>query len=141
MIYDTGGLSLKPKVGMCGMKHDMGGSAGLFGGFRAAAQLRLPRKITLMLAIVENSIGPRAVRNDDNLTMKSGKTVEINNTDAEGRLVLADCVSHVSNGLDGGAPDAILDVATPTGAVSVATGKKHARWRSAFSRRAGGRET
>jgi len=114
VIYDTGGLGLKPKDGMCGMKHDMGGSAGVLGGFQAAVQLKLPRKITLILAIVENAIGPNAFRHDDILTMKSGKTVEINNTDAEGRLVLADCVSHASNCLGG--VDVILDMATLTGA-------------------------
>lgn len=107
------------------MKHDMGGSAGVLGGFRAAVRLRLPRrKVSLLLAIVENAIGPSAVRHDDILTMKSGKTVEVNNTDAEGRLILADCVSHASSML--GRVDVILDMATLTGAVSVATGKKHA---------------
>ena len=125
VVYDTGGLSLKPKVGMCGMKHDMGGSAGVLGAFMAAATLRLPRRVTAILAIVENAIGPNAVRNDDILTMKSGRTVEINNTDAEGRLILADCVSHASNSLDEGV-DVILDMATLTGAQLVTTGKKHA---------------
>jgi len=126
VIYDTGGLSLKPKTGMSGMKHDMGGSAGVLGGFQAAVQLQVPKKITLILAIVENAIGPDAVRNDDILTMKSGKTVEINNTDAEGRLVLADCVSYASNSIQGGEVDLILDMATLTGAQLVCTGKKHA---------------
>lgn len=124
VVYDTGGLALKPKVGMCGMKHDMGGSAGVLGGFQAAVQLKLPQKITLVLAIVENAIGNAAVRNDDILTMKSGKTVEINNTDAEGRLILADCVSHASTSI--GKVNVILDMATLTGAVSITTGKKHA---------------
>lgn len=124
VIYDTGGLSLKPKAGMCGMKHDMGGSAGVLGGFQAAVQLELPTKISLVLAIVENAIGPEAVRNDDILTMKSGKTVEINNTDAEGRLILADCVSYASNSIPD--VDVILDMATLTGAQLITTGKKHA---------------
>lgn len=124
VIYDTGGLSLKPKTGMGGMKHDMGGSAGVLGGFEAAVKLQVPKKITLILAIVENAIGPAAVRNDDILTMKSGKTVEINNTDAEGRLILADCVSYASNSI--GDVDLILDMATLTGAQLVTTGKKHA---------------
>jgi probable aminopeptidase NPEPL1 len=124
VVYDTGGLSLKSKAGMCGMKHDMGGSAGVLGGFQAAVQLKASKKVTLILAIVENAIGPDAVRNDDILTMKSGKTVEINNTDAEGRLVLADCVSHASNVVEG--VDVILDMATLTGAQLVCTGKKHA---------------
>ena len=124
VVYDTGGLSLKSKAGMCGMKHDMGGSAGVLGGFQAAAELKVSKKVTLILAIVENAIGPDAVRNDDILTMKSGKTVEINNTDAEGRLILADCVSHASNMVEG--VDVILDMATLTGAQLVCTGKKHA---------------
>lgn len=102
----------------------MGGSAGVLGGFQAAVRLRLPRKLTLILAIVENAISQHAVRNDDVLTLKSGKTVEINNTDAEGRLILADCVAHASNQL--GPVDVILDMATLTGAQLVCTGKKHA---------------
>jgi len=96
------------------MKHDCGGSAGVLGGFVAAVTLKLPVKLTLILAIVENAIGPDSFRNDDILTMKSGKTVEVNNTDAEGRLILADCVSHASNQLED--VDLILDMATLTGA-------------------------
>lgn len=124
VCYDTGGLSLKPKTGMPGMKHDMGGSAGLLGAFKAAVELKIPKKITLILGIVENAIGPKAVRNDDILTMYSGKTVEINNTDAEGRLVLGDLVAHASKHIEG--LDIIVDMATLTGAQLVTTGKKHA---------------
>ena len=124
VIYDTGGLGLKPKASMCGMKHDMGGSAGLLGGFMAAVELKVPQKITLILAVVENSIGPESFRNDDILTMKSGKTVEVNNTDAEGRLILSDCVNYASNSI--GKVDVILDMATLTGAQGVCTGQKHA---------------
>jgi probable aminopeptidase NPEPL1 len=102
----------------------MGGSAGVLGGFKAAVELKIPKKITLILGIVENAIGPDSVRNDDILTMYSGKSVEINNTDAEGRLVLADCVAHASKHIDGA--DIILDMATLTGAQLVTTGKKHA---------------
>ena len=102
----------------------MGGSAGVLGGFKAAVELKVPKKITLILAIVENAIGPKAFRNDDILTMYSGKTVEINNTDAEGRLVLADCVAHASKNIKG--VDIIMDMATLTGAQLVTTGKKHA---------------
>ena len=102
----------------------MGGSAGVLSGFQAAVQLKLPRKITLILPIVENAVGPDSVRNDDILTMKSGKTVEINNTDAEGRLILGDAVSHASNSI--GKVDTILDMATLTGAVCITTGTKHA---------------
>jgi probable aminopeptidase NPEPL1 len=102
----------------------MGGSAGVLGGFKAAVELKVPKKITLILAIVENAIGPNAFRNDDILTMYSGKTVEINNTDAEGRLVLADCVAYASKHVKG--VDVIMDMATLTGAQLVTTGKKHA---------------
>ena len=123
VVYYTYGLSLKSKAGMCGMKHDMGGSDGVLGGFQAAVEIKASKKVTLILAIVENAIGPDAVWNDDILTMKSGKMVEINNTDAEGRLVLYDCVSHASNIIDG--VDVILDMATLTGAQLVCTGKKH----------------
>ena len=124
VVYDTGGLALKSKVGMCGMKHDCGGSAGVLGGFVAAVKAQIPAKLTLILAIVENSIGPESFRNDDILTMKSGKTVEINNTDAEGRLILADCVSHASNQLED--VDLIVNMATLTGAQCVTTGSCHA---------------
>lgn len=90
----------------------------------AAVQLGVSRKITLILAIVENAIGPDSFRNDDILTMKSGKTVEINNTDAEGRLILSDCVSYASSCLD--KVDVIMDMATLTGAQGIATGDLHA---------------
>ncbi len=124
VVYDTGGLALKSKVGMCGMKHDCGGSAGVLGGFVSAVTLGLPIKLTLILAIVENAIGPESFRNDDILTLKSGKTVEVNNTDAEGRLILADCVSHASNQL--GDVDLIVNMATLTGAQCITTGSCHA---------------
>mmetsp|Transcript_23394 Transcript_23394/g.35567 ORF Transcript_23394/g.35567 Transcript_23394/m.35567 type:complete len:551 (-) Transcript_23394:102-1754(-) len=124
VVYDTGGLSLKGKEGMPGMKHDMGGSAGVLAGFKAAVQLKVPTKITLILGIAENAIGPKALRNDDILKMYSGKTVEINNTDAEGRLILGDCVCHASRNIP--ELDIILDMATLTGAQLICTGKKHA---------------
>lgn len=123
IVYDTGGLALKSKAGMPGMKHDMAGSSGVLGGFVAAVKLKLPRRITLILAIAENAIGPDALRNDDVITLYSGKTVEINNTDAEGRLVLGDCVAHASKHLEN--LDLIVDMATLTGAQSITTGKKH----------------
>ena len=90
----------------------------------SAVQMRIPKKVTLILALVENAISQSALRNDDIITMRSGKTVEINNTDAEGRLVLADCVSYASSSkLDA---NLILDMATLTGAQGIATGQKHA---------------
>ena len=126
IIYDTGGLSLKPKTGMCGMKHDMAGSAGMLGGFYAAVQSGQVRqkRIVLILCLAENAIGPTAFRNDDILTMYSGKTVEINNCDAEGRLVLADGVAHATRHVQ--SLDLVVDMATLTGAQLITTGKRHA---------------
>jgi probable aminopeptidase NPEPL1 len=124
IVYDTGGLSLKSKDGMPGMKVDMGGSAGVLGGFMAAVQMKLPKRITLVLCLAENAIGPTAVRNDDILTLYSGKTVEVNNTDAEGRLVLADGVAYATKNIEN--LDLVVDMATLTGAQLVAAGKTHA---------------
>eukprot|EP00741_Cyanophora_paradoxa_P022922 tig00021525_g22142.t1 len=125
IVYDTGGLSIKGTDGMCGMKRDMGGSAGVLHAFAALVGGGLAKDIALhcILCLAENAIGPEATRNDDILYMYSGKTVEINNTDAEGRLVLADGLAYAVKHLQ---PDVILDMATLTGAQGVATGQKHA---------------
>lgn len=123
ITYDTGGLSIKSKTGMVGMKTDLGGAAAVLGAFWATARLGLPRKVTAAICIAENSIGPRATRPDDVLEMYSGRTVEVNNTDAEGRLVLADGVAFLSKHHH---CDVMVDVATLTGAQLVATGKRHA---------------
>lgn len=123
LVYDTGGLSLKTKEGMPGMKRDMGGAAAVLGAFLAAVKLGTPARIHALLCLAENAIGPNAVRNDDILTLYSGKTVELNNTDAEGRLVLGDGVAWASKHL---APDVVVDMATLTGAQLMATGKRHA---------------
>ena len=106
------------------MKHDMGGASGLLGGFFSAVELNVKKKVHCILCLAENSIGPTAFRNDDILSMYSGKTVEVNNCDAEGRLVLADGVAHATKNIDG--LDLVVDMATLTGAQLVATGKKHA---------------
>jgi probable aminopeptidase NPEPL1 len=124
IIYDTGGLSIKVGGIMCGMKHDMGGAAGLFGAFITAVQLKLPIELNCVLCCADNAISARAVRNDDILVMKSGVTVEVNNTDAEGRLVLGDGVYHACTEL-GPAPDVLIDMATLTGAQGITTGLKH----------------
>jgi probable aminopeptidase NPEPL1 len=123
IVYDTGGLSIKSKTGMPGMKGDMGGAAAVLGAFYAAASSAVDYAITAVLCLAENAVGPDATRPDDILVMKSGKTVEINNTDAEGRLVLADGVAWCA--AEAGA-DLIVDMATLTGAALVATGKVHA---------------
>lgn len=123
IVYDTGGLSLKGKDGMPGMKGDMGGAAAVLGAFVAAVRAGVDYRLTAVLCLAENSIGARATRPDDIIRMHSGKTVEINNTDAEGRLVLADGVSWVCATQS---PDVVVDLATLTGAALVATGKVHA---------------
>ena len=123
ITYDTGGLSLKTKTGMVGMKTDMGGAAAVLGAFWAACRLQIRREITAVLCIAENSIGADATRPDDVLRMYSGRTVEVNNTDAEGRLVLADGLAWLAKHVK---PDLIVDCATLTGAQLVATGKRHA---------------
>jgi probable aminopeptidase NPEPL1 len=124
IVYDTGGLAIK-WTGMNGMKHDMGGSAGVLGGFYAAVRLRTRRKIRLLLCLAENAIGPKSIRNDDIVTLYSGKTVEINNSDAEGRLVLSDAVAHVTRHYADDT-ELVVDMATLTGAQLIATGKIHA---------------
>merc|ERR1712127_1087045 len=103
----------------------MGGSAGTFGAFLALAKgggLASGRPLHLVLCIADNAIGPEMFLQDDIITGYSGLSVEINNTDAEGRLVLADGVSHVAKHLD---CDLIVDMATLTGAQGISTGSHH----------------
>lgn len=123
ITYDTGGLSIKSKTGMPGMKTDMGGAAAVLAAFEAAVRMRVHRRLTAILCIAENAVGPDALRPDDVITMFSGRTVEVNNTDAEGRLVLADGVAWAVRNR---APSVLVDLATLTGAQGVATGKLHA---------------
>ncbi len=123
VVYDTGGLSIKPKTGMPGMKSDMAGAAAVLAAFGAAARTGFPDRLHAILCLAENSVGSNAFRPDDILTMYSGKTVEVNNTDAEGRLVLADGVAYAVKHLS---PDILVDMATLTGAQLVSTGRKHA---------------
>jgi len=109
IVYDTGGLSLKSKTGMPGMKSDMGGAAAVLSAFEAAVRLGVDGPLTAVLCIAENAIGPGATRPDDILHMYSGRTVEVNNTDAEGRLVLADGVAWVARHRE---PSLVVDMAT-----------------------------
>ncbi|CAM40816.1 putative aminopeptidase [Leishmania braziliensis MHOM/BR/75/M2904] len=125
IVYDTGGLAIKSRDGMCTMKHDMGGAAAVFCGLLCLAMLHAPIEATSILCLADNAVGPCSQRNDDILRMKSGVTVEINNTDAEGRLVLADGVYHASKELSY-TPSIIVDMATLTGAQGIATGQHHA---------------
>lgn len=123
ITFDTGGLHLKARGMMESMKSDMGGAAAVLGAFRVLATLAPKVKLSALLCIAENAIGPGAYKPDDILVLHSGKTVEINNTDAEGRLLLADGVSYAARVLGA---DYILDAATLTGAQLIATGYLHA---------------
>ncbi|GAA4064584.1 leucyl aminopeptidase [Microbacterium laevaniformans] len=121
ITFDTGGLSLKPPAGMVGMKYDMAGAATVLAVVRAAAQLRLPVRVSGWLCLADNMPSGRATRPGDVLRILGGTTVEVLNTDAEGRLVLADGLVAASRTH----PDVIIDVATLTGAISVALGSRH----------------
>ncbi|MCA9657068.1 MAG: leucyl aminopeptidase family protein [Myxococcales bacterium] len=122
VTYDTGGLNLKIQGHMSNMKCDMGGSAAVLGAFRVLAANGCKHKVSVILCLAENAIGPKAYKPDDVLRMHSGKTVEINNTDAEGRLCLASGVSYAARVLKA---DTVIDAATLTGAQMVATGLLH----------------
>ncbi|EQD67515.1 cytosol aminopeptidase, partial [mine drainage metagenome] len=119
ITFDTGGINLKVQGGIEEMKFDMGGAAGVLGAFLAAVELRLSINLVCVVAAVENMPDGDAYRPSDVLTTMSGKTVEVLNTDAEGRLVLCDALTYVQRF----EPQAIVDAATLTGACVVALGK------------------
>jgi leucyl aminopeptidase len=121
ITFDSGGLSLKPPASMIGMKYDMTGAATVLSVVVAAARLRLPVAVTGWLCLAENLPSGSAIRPNDVLRIRGGRTVEVLNTDAEGRLVLADGLTAASEEQ----PDALLDVATLTGAASVALGNRY----------------
>lgn len=118
VTFDTGGISLKPGVGMDEMKFDMCGAASVFGAIKAAAELQLPMNIIGIVPAVENMPGGKATRPGDIVTSMSGQTVEILNTDAEGRLILCDALTY-SEKYD---PDCVIDIATLTGAMIITLG-------------------
>jgi leucyl aminopeptidase len=120
ITYDTGGLNLKVS-GMETMKDDMSGGAAVLGTIKAAAALGLKVNIVGVIASTDNAIGPNSYKPGDVYRSYSGKTVEITNTDAEGRLVLADAVSYVEDKLK---PSRIIDLATLTGAIIVSLGEE-----------------
>ncbi len=124
LVYDTGGLFLKiVDSRMLTMKCDMGGAAAVLGAFVLLAKGGLKRRVVAALAMAENAIGPDAYRPDDVIEMHSGKTMEVNNTDAEGRIALADAASYVGRNFP---VKVLIDAATLTGAQLMATGKYHA---------------
>ncbi|HXH74619.1 MAG TPA: leucyl aminopeptidase [Bacteriovoracaceae bacterium] len=122
ITFDTGGYSLKPGANMAGMKNDMGGSATVYGAFRAAVLEKAPVKITCILAMTDNAVNSLATFPDAIITGRNGKTVEILNTDAEGRLILADALDYACDQN----PHYIIDAATLTGACLVALGNQMA---------------
>lgn len=119
VTFDTGGYNLKPAGGINDMKHDMGGAAAVVGAFKALAGRKANAKVVGIVGLVENRISDRAYLPSDIITTMAGKTVEIGNTDAEGRLVLADALTYIQRKYD---PEKVFDFATLTGACLQALG-------------------
>lgn len=122
VVFDAGGISLKPAEKMDEMKMDMGGAAAVLGTMFAAAQLKLPVNLVAVIPAVENMPSGTAIRPGDILTSLSGKTIEVLNTDAEGRLILADALTYVERFH----PRVVIDLATLTGACIIALGNQAA---------------
>jgi leucyl aminopeptidase len=122
VTFDSGGLSIKPAGGMADMKFDMSGGAAVIEAMAAIARLALPVRVLGVVGATENMPSGRSVRPGDIVRAMNGTTIEVNNTDAEGRLVLADCLAHAVN--EGA--ERLVDVATLTGAVVVALGGANA---------------
>ncbi|CAM5218781.1 putative cytosol aminopeptidase OS=Ureibacillus acetophenoni OX=614649 GN=pepA PE=3 SV=1 [Ureibacillus acetophenoni] len=118
VTYDTGGYSIKPKTGMVGMKGDMGGAAAVLGAMRIVGELRPDQNVVAVIGATDNMISSDAMKPDDVITTYSGKTVEVLNSDAEGRLVLADAVTYAKQH----GANYLIDVATLTGGVITALG-------------------
>jgi leucyl aminopeptidase len=123
ITYDTGGISIKPRESMVPMKTDMSGAAAVLGTLLGCGPSGVRRPVTGLLPLAENAFGASSYRPGDVITVHGGTTVEILNTDAEGRMVLADALSYAATTLD---PDVIIDIATLTGAASQGLGKRHA---------------
>ena len=119
VTFDTGGVSLKPREGMNKMKYDMSGSAAVIGLFASLATLELPFRVVGLIPSAENAIGSRAFKPGDVIRAMDGTTIEVTNTDAEGRLLLADALVYAKRFT----PAAVVDLATLTGAMSIALGR------------------
>jgi len=123
ITFDTGGYALKPAAGMDAMKTDMAGAASIIAAALAIAELKLPIAINAYACLAENMISDNATRPGDVITTLSGKTVEVLNPDAEGRLVMADGLTRaIADGKKSGGLDGLIDVATLTGAQIIALG-------------------
>ena len=120
VTFDSGGISIKPSARMEEMKHDMTGASTVMGAILLASQWQVPHRVMAVMAFTENMPSGHAIQPGNVITGRNGKTVEVINTDAEGRLILADVLDYVQDFK----PDAMIDVATLTGAVSVALGKQ-----------------
>jgi leucyl aminopeptidase len=120
ITFDSGGISIKPAAGMEDMKSDMGGAAAVIAAITAVAELGLAVDVEAWVPMAENMPSGTAIRPSDVLTMRGGKKIEVNNTDAEGRLILADAIARACED----SPDVVLDVATLTGAQVVALGAR-----------------
>ena len=118
VTFDTGGISIKPSAGMDEMKFDMCGAASVFGVMQAVAEMELGINVVGVVAAAENMPGSKATKPGDIVTSMSGKTIEVLNTDAEGRLVLCDALTYIGKYK----PDVVIDIATLTGAVIMALG-------------------
>jgi leucyl aminopeptidase len=127
VTFDTGGISIKPAQGMEMMKWDMGGAGAVVGGMKALALRKAKANIVGICGLVENMPGGNAQRPGDVVTTMNGQTVEVINTDAEGRLVLADAVAYVQKNFR---PSTIIDFATLTGAILISLGHE---WAGLFS--------
>ncbi|MFL6775542.1 MAG: leucyl aminopeptidase [Sphingomicrobium sp.] len=127
VTFDTGGISIKPAAGMEAMKWDMGGAGAVVGAMKALALRKAKANIVGICGLVENMPGGNAQRPGDVVTSMSGQTVEVINTDAEGRLVLADAVTYVQRNFK---PSTIIDLATLTGAILISLGHE---WAGLFS--------
>lgn len=122
ITFDSGGLSLKPASGMTEMKLDMGGAATVVGVMKAISKSKLNREVVAVVPLAENMPAHNAYRPCDVITSYSGQTIEIGNTDAEGRLVLADALTYIQEQFQ---PESIIDLATLTGAMMVALGSEY----------------
>jgi leucyl aminopeptidase len=123
ITYDTGGLSIKPREAMVPMKTDMAGAGAVLATLLACRTLGVRRPVTGLLALAENAVSGSAYRPSDVVRHYGGRTVEVTNTDAEGRMVLADALAYADAELD---PDVVVDIATLTGAATVGLGRRHA---------------
>lgn len=120
VTFDTGGYDLKPSSGMLRMYGDMAGAAATLGAIQAIASEKLPVNVVAIMGLTENMISAKAYKASDILTSMSGKTIEVLNTDAEGRLVLCDCMTYMQKYHN---PDVMVDIATLTGAAIIALGR------------------